>query len=261
MLFRSIAASIFQAVVNQTISGLACGKVISGRVAFLGGPLYYLSELRKRFQETLKLSDDNAIFPEDAQLFVALGAALEADGKYLSFSDLFADLILLEQKTLAEVPRLEPLFKDADAIAAFKQRHSKYKVPRRPLDAYQGSAFLGIDAGSTTSKIVLLDDESNILFSHYGSNDGSPVQSVINVLCELYRQIPPAVKIVYSAVTGYGEGVHQAGFRHRRGRSRDHCALSGSGLLAPRCQFYFGYRRSRHEMHADQRRGNRQYYA
>ena len=202
-----IAASIFQAVVNQTISGLACGKVISGRVAFLGGPLYYLSELRKRFQETLKLSDDNAIFPEDAQLFVALGAALEADGKYLSFSDLFADLTLLEQKTLAEVPRLEPLFKDADAIAAFKQRHSKYKVPRRPLDAYQGSAFLGIDAGSTTSKIVLLDDESNILFSHYGSNDGSPVQSVINVLCELYRQIPPAVKIVYSAVTGYGEGV------------------------------------------------------
>ncbi len=208
---EDIAASVFQAVVNQTISGLACGKPIRGKVAFLGGPLYFLSELRKRFIETLNLSEEEIIFPENSQIFVALGAALESkDQDAISFSDLLQRTSELKDAFSHEVPRLRPLFLNENEFNDFQVRHGKNKVKRRELSAYEGKCYLGIDAGSTTTKVVLIDNEGAILYSHYTSNGGSPLNSTIKILKELYGLLPEKAKIANSAVTGYGESLLKA---------------------------------------------------
>ncbi|MGP1488515.1 MAG: acyl-CoA dehydratase activase-related protein [Peptoanaerobacter stomatis] len=207
---EDIAASIFQAVVIQTISGLACGMPIRGKVAFLGGPLYYLSELRKRFIETLKLSDENIIFPANSQLYVAIGAALlSKETSVIRFYDFVQAFDNMKLNALIESDRLKPLFKDEEEYEEFKQRHSKENVKRKDLSAYSGNCYLGIDAGSTTTKAALIDDEGALLWTHYGSNNGSPLKSTINALKEMYKLMPKSANIVYSTVTGYGEGLLQ----------------------------------------------------
>ena len=207
---EDLAASIFQAVVNQTISGLACGKPIRGHVAFLGGPLHFLSELRERFIKTLKLTDETAILPENSHLFAAFGSAISADEKDARpFSEMIDNIG--KNNTLAvEIARLSPLFNDEEEYKKFSERHKKASVPKKELSEYKGNAFLGIDAGSTTTKIALVADDGSLLYSYYAGNEGNPLKVVIKSLNELYDIMPDGVEIKYSCVTGYGEGLIKA---------------------------------------------------
>jgi len=208
---EDIAVSVLQAVVIQTISGLACGRPIRGNVAFLGGPLYFLSELRERFIDTLKLKENQVIFPENSQLFVAIGAALSSlNEKPVSFGSLISSLESHENTSGGESKRLERLFSDEKEYEEFKSRHQKSSVRRRELSTFEGECFLGIDAGSTTTKIALIDGEGAILHSYYSSNEGSPLKSTVKALKELYRLMPKKARIVNSTVTGYGEGLLKA---------------------------------------------------
>ena len=208
---EDLAASIFQAVVNQTISGLACGKPIRGHVAFLGGPLHFLSELRQRFVETLKLTDETTIVPENSHLFAAYGASLSAreTSPITNFND-FEERLATMASLKTEVSRLSPLFKNQQEYDDFTKRHSIEKVKRRDLKDYKGDAFLGIDAGSTTTKIALVSSEGELLYSFYSGNEGSPLTVVKKALNELYDIMPDGVEIKYSCVTGYGEGLIKA---------------------------------------------------
>ena len=205
---EDIAASIFQAVVNQTIGGLACGKPIRGNVAFLGGPLYFLSELRKRFIETLALKDEEAIIPDNSQLFVAVGAALLSEDQDLTS----LKFIFEKVKKIANIKdkveeRLEPLFKNEDEYKIFKERHNKSVVKKSDLKNYKGKAYLGIDAGSTTTKVVLINEACELLYSFYESNEGNPLDKVVGILKDLYDKLPKEVEVVNSCVTGYGEAL------------------------------------------------------
>ena len=208
---EDIAASIFQAVVNQTISGLACGRPIRGNIAFLGGPLNYLSELRNRFIETLNLDDNSAIIPQDAHLLVAKGAALDSvNNSAISNEKLKAKIEVLKASHDTTSTPLAPLFVTNAEYEAFKERHDKDTVPKKDLKTYKGDCFIGIDAGSTTTKLVVTDCDDNLLYSLYQSNEGNPLKSVINMLKELYEIIPQTATIRYSGVTGYGEQLIQS---------------------------------------------------
>ena len=205
-----IAASIFQAVVNQTISGLACGRPIRGTVAFLGGPLNYLPELRKRFIETLHLKPEEIVVPDEAHLLVAKGACLDAiDNTPISIDELKQKIHNLRISHDNTTNPVEPLFNSEEEYEEFKKRHEKAKVPRKDLKDFQGDCFIGIDAGSTTTKLVLTDNEDNLLYSLYGSNEGNPLKSVMGMLKELYSVLPEKAKIRFSGVTGYGEKLIQ----------------------------------------------------
>ena len=205
---EDIAASIFQAVVNQTISGLACGRPIRGNVAFLGGPLNYLSELRKRFIKTLHLTDKQTIVPKDAHLLVAKGAAFDSiDSKPISNEKLKAKIDVLKSSHDTTSSPLAPLFVTNFEYDEFKKRHEKDKVKKSSLNGFEGDCFIGIDAGSTTTKLVLTDSDDNLLYSLYKSNEGNPLKSVCEMLKELYKVIPEKAKIRYSCVTGYGESL------------------------------------------------------
>ena len=207
---EDIAASIFQAVVNQTISGLACGRPIRGNVAFLGGPLSYLSELRKRFIETLQLKDEEIIVPEEAHLLVAKGAALDSyHTEEITPCELEKKIENLKQSHDNTTHPLDPLFRNDDEYKNFKERHNKAKVSKTDLSTYEGDCYLGIDAGSTTTKLVLIDKDGNLLYSLYGSNEGNPLNSVTNMLKNLYKNLPEKAILRYSGVTGYGEKLIQ----------------------------------------------------
>ncbi len=207
---EDIAASIFQAVVNQTISGLACGRPIRGKVAFLGGPLTYLSELRKRFIETLNLKDDEIIVPENAHLLVAKGAALDSlSEEPITVKDLKEKIELLKNSSDNTTQPIDPLFENEQQYNEFRKRHQKAKVEKHELKNYQGDCFIGIDAGSTTTKLVLIDRNGSLLYSLYGSNEGNPLNSVIKMLKQLYNDLPEKADIRYSGVTGYGEKLIQ----------------------------------------------------
>ena len=208
---EDIAASIFQAVVNQTISGLACGKPIRGKVAFLGGPLTFLSELRQRFIETLNLKDDEIIFPEDPQLFVARGATLLSKKQEpIQIRELVEKVKNITDINDEEIDRLRPLFLNEEEYKEFSTRHEKDKAKRGDLNNYKGKVFLGIDAGSTTTKAILIDEEGRIVYDHYGSNQGNPLKKVIEILKEVYSKLPDGVVIANSCVTGYGESLIKA---------------------------------------------------
>lgn len=209
-----IAASILQAVVNQMISGLACGHPITGNVAFLGGPLQYLSELRKRFIETLNLQPENIIFPDNAKYFVALGAAFLADNQ--ETTDIETLLLKLENSdrlSEQDTKYLQPLFESKEDYEKFKKRHEKDKAKRAELKNASGALFLGIDAGSTTTKAVLIDKNKNILYEHYQNNEGNPISVVKNILFDIYSSLPENVYIGKSYVTGYGENIIKAAFK------------------------------------------------
>ena len=207
---EDIAASIFQAVVNQTISGLACGRPIRGKIAFLGGPLTYLSELRTRFIETLKLKDDEIIVPDEAHLLVAKGAALDSlHEEPFSNKELKNKIENLKKSHDTTTQPLEPLFENDEEYKKFVKRHETATVKKRVLKGFEGDCFIGIDAGSTTTKLALIDIDGNLLFSLYGSNEGNPLKSTITMLKKLYSVLPKGAQIRYSGVTGYGEKLIQ----------------------------------------------------
>ena len=209
---EDIAASIFQAVVNQTISGLACGRPIKGNVAFLGGPLNYLSELRQRFIETLNLKGPQIIIPENAHLLVATGAALSSfETPVLTTEQLKEKLKNFKKAKFTESKSLDPLFASEADYESFKKRHDKAQVKKGELKSYKGDCFIGIDAGSTTTKLVLIDTEGSLLYSLYRGNGGNPLKSVMTMLKELYKVLPEGAKLRYSGVTGYGEKLVQTG--------------------------------------------------
>jgi predicted CoA-substrate-specific enzyme activase len=205
---EDIAVSVLQAVVIQTISGLACGRPIKGNVAFLGGPLFFLSELRKRFIEVLKLEEHEVISPQNSHLNAAIGAALSSESEEpIEFKTLIDKLKSNSESSHVEVKRLKPLFSHKDQYEEFNRRHNKNSVKRRDIRDCKGECFLGIDAGSTTTKAALIDAEGALLYTYYGSNEGSPIKSTIKALKELYKLIPKEARIVNSVVTGYGEGL------------------------------------------------------
>ena len=216
---EDIAASIFQAVVSQTISGLACGKPIRGNVAFLGGPLHFLDQLRHRFIETLKLTPEEIIVPEDSQLFVASGCAFGAerkitvadgDFKFPTIAEFRDSLKNLVGAELSEVQRLEPLFKNQAELDEFEVRHSEQKAKRGDLKKTHGPVFLGLDSGSTTTKACLIDKDGRIIWDFYAHNQGNPVDLAVKVLKDLYSQLPEDVYIARAVSTGYGEALFQA---------------------------------------------------
>ena len=209
-----LAVSIFQAVVNQTISGLACGRTIKGNVAFLGGPLSFLSELRKRFVETLGLTEEQVIFPDDSKYFVAIGAAM-LSSKYEphTVAELISRIEEAKPDMLSETKHLEPLFKDEEDYAKFRERHDADRINRKPLAEATGKLYLGIDAGSTTTKAALIDSEKNLLYSFYSGNDGKPIDTTLVMLRELYPNIPESAYIQKVTVTGYGESLIKAAVR------------------------------------------------
>ena len=204
---EDLAASVFQAVVNQTISGLACGKPIRGNIAFLGGPLHFLSELRKAFIRTLNLKDSEVIAPEHSHLFAAMGAAMKHDSQVVFEIDKLIDRLREGITMEMEVSRMEPLFKDKESYDEFKTRHSLHSVKKRDIRTYKGKAFLGIDAGSTTTKTALVAEDGSLLYSFYSSNNGSPLKTTIRSIKEIYSMLPEDVQIVRSASTGYGEAL------------------------------------------------------
>ena len=207
---EDLSASIFQAVVNQTISGLACGKPIRGHVAFLGGPLHFLSELKAAFIRTLKLDDEHIIAPEHSHLFAAIGSALNSN------KDLNISLLDMQKrlegkiKMEFEVERMEPLFASENEYAEFTARHNQHKVPVNDLSSYKGKAFLGIDAGSTTTKAALVGEDGTLLYSFYHNNEGDPLGTTIHAIKDIYNKIPEGVEISYSCSTGYGEALIKA---------------------------------------------------
>lgn len=211
---EDLSISIFQAVVNQTISGLACGRTIKGNVAFLGGPLSFLSELRKRFIVTLALPEEQVIFPEDSKFYVAIGAALLSDKhKAVNMKGIMDKLKEGNGKLMSDTNYIEPLFKDFADFDKFKTRHDKDKVKRREIRKARGGLFLGIDAGSTTTKAALIDEENFLLYSFYKSNEGKPLEATMAMLKEVYACMPDTAFIANTTVTGYGEGLIKAAYK------------------------------------------------
>ncbi len=207
-----LAASIFQAVVNQTISGLACGKPIRGCVAFLGGPLHFLPELKKAFIRTLNLTPETTVDPENSHLFAAMGAALESGDASPTSMDSLIDRLERGVEMAFELKRLEPLFADRQEHADFCARHAKAVVKRESLADYAGDCFLGIDAGSTTTKVALIGSEGQLLFSYYANNQGNPIRTAMEAMGRLKEELPPSARIVRSCSTGYGEALLKSAF-------------------------------------------------
>ena len=208
-----LAASIFQAVVNQTISGLDCGKPIRGCVAFLGGPLHFLPELKKAFIRTLNLTPENIVDPENSHLFAAMGAALAAEGVGTRPVDQLIERLEHGVKMAFEIKRLDPLFATRAEYDEFCARHEKAVVQKANLADYSGDCFLGIDAGSTTTKLALIGERGELLFSAYANNQGNPIKTAMDAVEALRREMPETAKIARACSTGYGEALLKAAFR------------------------------------------------
>ncbi len=204
---EDLSASIFQAVVNQTISGLACGKPIRGNVAFLGGPLHFLPELRAAFIRTLNLGPDQIIAPDHSHLFAAIGAAMNSDPKTTASLHDLIERLSHGIKMDFEVKRMEPLFTDEADYEDFKTRHASHDVKKGDLATYEGNCYLGIDAGSTTTKVALVGEDGSLLYRFYSNNNGSPLATAIRAMQEIHDQLPEKAQIAYSCSTGYGEAL------------------------------------------------------
>lgn len=207
-----ISASIFQAVVDQTVSGLAQGRRIKGKVLFLGGPLHFLKGLRKAFIRTLNLTEENAVFPEEAPSFMAIGAALHSVGVKLEKIEDIIDRVSSVTES-EDIVTGEPLFASKREYTDFVARHRATDLQFADIATYRGDCYLGIDSGSTTTKLILITPDSRILYSHYQSNNGQPLDIVIEKLKDIYRQTEGRVKIRAGAVTGYGEDLIKAAIR------------------------------------------------
>lgn len=229
-----IAASVFQSVVNQTISGLACGKPIRGNVAFLGGPLHFLTELGKRFTQTL--NPEQAYFPENSQVFNAIGAALSSE-KVFTSKELLEKAEALSTLDVHEVERLPALFSDKEELEAFRARHAKSKIKFADIKTHRGVCFMGIDAGSTTTKVALIDSDGGLLYSYYGSNSGDPLATVTSVLKEIYTLMPKDAFIGRATVTGYGEHLIKTALNLDDGEIETMAHQTASNRILPGVEF------------------------
>lgn len=233
-----VAASIFQAVVTQTISGLACGRPIRGHVAFLGGPLQYLSELLRRFYLTLKLNDEHIIVPENAHLFVASGAAMAHESKaQTSFPALIEALDNLGNTQGDEVARLEPLFATPQDLSEFKARHAQEVVPRGSLEGYTGRVFIGLDAGSTTMKAAMVGEDGQLLHTWYGNNNGDILGTAKTIMANFYEHIPAGCSIGHVTTTGYGEALLIEALHADSGEIETVAHLRGARAFLPGVEF------------------------
>ena len=225
---EDLAASIFQSVVKQTISGLACGKPIRGKVAFLGGPLHFLTELKKAFIRTLKLGPDDIIDPDYSHLLAAYGSSLLVDDDNTISFDEIINKLKNKIKMKFEIKRLEPLFLNPSEFDEFTNRHNQAKVVKGDITTYHGNCYLGIDAGSTTTKLALIGEEGQLLYSYYANNQGSPIQTTIDAIKKLVDLIPSTAHIVYSCSTGYGEQLLKAAFNLDEGEVETiaHCTAA-----------------------------------
>ena len=228
-----LAASVFQAVVSQTVSGLACGRPIRGKVAFLGGPLHFLPELRQAFFRGLRLRDAESIVPENSHLFAAFGAALEsAESEQTSLAELI-DRLHNGKLHLPESPRLPPLFRTREEYKAFSLRHSQAAVPKAELRTYRGDCFLGVDAGSTTSKLALIGSGGQLLFSFYAPNRGKPIETTLEGLAQLRSKLPEKARIVRTCATGYGEALLKAALSLDEGEVETVAHSKAASFFAP----------------------------
>lgn len=236
---EDIAASILQAIVNQTISGLAAGQPIRGKVAFLGGPLNFLSMLRQLFIETLKLKDDEVIFPENAKLFVAMGAAMLAhdDAKPVMVSELIERIKKSPANTLSEVSLLPPLFSSTEDLAEFRERHALATARRGNISTYSGKVFIGIDSGSTTTKAAAVGENGELLYSFYSGNKGNPVSIVVELITDFYKQLPSGASIGGVTATGYGEHLIKAAFKADYGEVETVAHYKASDNILPGVEF------------------------
>ena len=235
-----LAASVFRAVASQTISGLACGKPIRGKVAFLGGPLHFMPELRRQFVELLELSPDEILVPENSHLFAALGAAMSScTGEATCSMRGLINNLESEKRVDVEIARLRPLFEDADAYTVFRERHKAHSVHKTPLSEYRGDAFLGIDAGSTTTKLALIGENGELLYSYYAGNQGKPLKVITDSLKELYGLLADSqhIQICNSCVTGYGEGLVQAAFNVDLGQIETVAHYKAAAFFQPNVDF------------------------
>ena len=235
---EDIAASIFQAVANQTVSGLACGHPIRGYVAFLGGPLQYLSELRKRFYITLGLDEEHRIVPENAHLFVATGAALAGESdKHITFAEAIGLLENLADVQGSEVPRLAPLFADEAALEEFRTRHAQQVVPKGDIATYSGRVFIGIDAGSTTMKAAVVGEDGELLYTWYDNNNGDVLGTAKTIMNDIYAKLPEGCTIGHVTTTGYGEALLIQALRADSGEIETVAHLRGAKAFVPDVNF------------------------
>ena len=236
---EDVAASIFQAVVTQTISGLACGRPIRGNVAFLGGPLQYLSELRRRFYITLNLDEAHRIVPENAHLFVASGAAMAHESnKLATFPELIAAIDALGDTQGSEVARLDPLFANEGAYQEFKTRHDAQVVPKGDLASYHGKrVFIGIDAGSTTMKAAMVGEDGQLLHTWYGNNNGDILGTAKIIMADFYAHIPEGCAIGHVTTTGYGEALLIEALKADSGEIETVAHLRGAKAFLPGVEF------------------------
>ncbi len=235
---EDVAASIFQAVANQTVSGLACGHPIRGYVAFLGGPLQYLSELRERFYLTLNLDEEHRVIPNNAHLFVATGAALAGESDVLvTFADVIDDLDNLGDTQGSEVERLDPLFATEADYQEFKARHDQEVVPKGSLDGYHGRVFIGLDAGSTTMKAAVVGEGGELLYTWYGNNNGDVLGSARKIMDDIYDHLPADCTIGHVTTTGYGEGILIEALQADSGEIETVAHLRGAKAFVPDVNF------------------------
>ena len=233
-----IAASIFQAVANQTVSGLACGHPIRGHVAFLGGPLQYLSELRHRFYVTLDLDEEHRIVPNNAHLFVATGAALAGESdKHVTFAEVIDALENLGDTQGSEVERLDPLFATPAELDEFHERHGKQVVPKGDLASYRGRVFIGIDAGSTTMKAAVVGEGGELLYTWYGNNRGDVLGTARTIMDDIYDKLPEGCTIGHVTTTGYGEALLIEALRADSGEIETVAHLRGAKAFVPDVEF------------------------
>ncbi|MHB1452501.1 MAG: acyl-CoA dehydratase activase-related protein [Saccharofermentanales bacterium] len=237
---EDLAASVFQSVVNQTISGLACGRKIKGNIIFLGGPLNFLSELRKAYEVTLSESADTFTTPENASVFMAIGAAMisseSAKSRHFSINQLLA---LLQERAGAdpEIESIRALFLNKNEEIVFNERHNKNTAYFTDLHQHEGKCFLGIDAGSTTTKIVLINADYEILYSHYTGNKGNPVHTIVEIIKDLYSKMPPNAWILNTCVTGYGEGLIKAALNLDEGEIETMAHYKSAAYFCPDVDF------------------------
>jgi len=230
-----LASSIFQSVVNQTVSGLACGRPIKGRVAYLGGPLHFLPQLRKRFSETLKPEEE--IIPNNAQVFNAIGAAiLSRKEKAFTATQIQSALSKANANQEHEVKRLPALFENEEDFTEFKKRHDT-PIETADISKHKGVCFLGIDAGSTTTKATLIDDKGRILYSWYDSNAADPLKCVSEILREVYSRLPEKAFIGHATVTGYGERLIKQAFKLDHGEIETMAHTTAANYLLPGVDF------------------------
>lgn len=233
-----IALSILQAVVNQTIGNLAHGRPIDGHVAFLGGPLHFLPELKKRFVETLGLDEEHTVDLEDGNYFVAMGAALSDETETIDTARLEDSIRRAEEAAAGETRKADfTLFADEADYAAFKARHDRDKVPRGDFEHYEGPVYLGIDAGSTTTKIAAIGKDKELLYTAYGSNHGSPLKSVVSELQDFYKVLPGTAHVAGCMTTGYGEAIVKAGVHADGGEVETFAHLRAAQEFCPEVTF------------------------